>query len=71
MFLFTDPRIWHPRLPQYAETFVKNDVNMDLLKILSDAELQDEINVPSSIHRKRIIAAARRINDGYDPYAKE
>ena len=44
---------------------------MDLLKILSDQELKDEVKVPSSIHRKRIIAAARRINDSYDPYATE
>ncbi|HTT36791.1 MAG TPA: adenylate/guanylate cyclase domain-containing protein [Burkholderiales bacterium] len=51
-------------LPQYAEVFVGNDVDLDVLRFLSDADLE-KLGV-SLGHRKRLLNAISRL-DGAAP----
>src|SRR5271167_4239798 len=44
-------------LGQYAQVFADNDIDLDLLRTLSDADLK-EIGVISLGHRRKLLAAA-------------
>ncbi len=53
-------------LSQHVPAFVENDVEMDLLPSLSDADLRD-LGVDKLGHRKRILAAAAALGTTEGP----
>ena len=44
------------QLPQYAQIFVENDVDGELLLWLRERNLQEDLEITSLLHRKKITA---------------